>query len=338
MALLVIDGFEQYDVDTDLTRGGWSSISIAAWDPVAGRHGSDQCIQCLSSGLPIVKAFPATDVVTVGFAVQFTSGLINTRFFNIRNDATDHIGLDLTAAGELEINRGTTALEITSGLGLNSGQWYYIEVDVTIHDSTGTYDVFVDGSSIMSDTGVDTKNGTTTDVNNIEFVSTTTTDMKIDDLYILDDAGTDNTGPLGDCRVETVFPDADGNENDFTRVGGGTNNYEAVDDGLTPDDDTTYNWSATATDRELYNFAALAGSVGTVFGVDAKMLVRKEDAGVREVRTIARNGTTEVESGNLTLGVDWQFVNNIYENNPNGGSDWIESTVNTAQFGLDLQT
>jgi hypothetical protein len=175
-------------------------------------------------------------------------------------------------------------------------------------------------------------------VNVFSFVGRTTQDPRIDDVYILDDAGSDNTDLLGDCRVETVFPNAAGNEADFTRVGGGSANWEAVDDGLTPDHDTTYNESALATDRDLYGFAPLVGDVDTVYGVDAKMLVRKADAGFREVRAIARSNVTEVEGTVTTLSLDWKFVHHLMENDPDGGTDWDAAAVNAAEFGLDLQT
>ena len=104
-----------------------------------------------------------------------------------------------------------------------------------------------------SDTGVDTQNGGVAQIDNIELHGASSPDPVFDDIYVLDDAGSDNTDFLGDCRVETIFPDADGNENDFT-ASPAVSNYLNVDDGGSPDDDTTYNWSATATDRELYAF------------------------------------------------------------------------------------
>ena len=67
------------------------------------------------------------------------------------------------------------------------------------------------------------------------------------------------------------------------------------------------------------------------------MLVRKEDAGTRQIRIIGRNVATEVESADFTLGLDWVYRNHIFENNINGGADWTEAAVNTAEFGIDLQ-
>jgi hypothetical protein len=342
MALLVIEGFEQYAVGESqtLNRGGWSSntpITDASFPIKTGRHSGGQAVELAGNGANLFHNVAATDVFTCGFAYRMVdSGPDGTIMVNFRNLLIDHLRLQITAAGELRLDRGTTQLDITSGQGLTQGTWYYFEISATIHNSAGAYDVHIDGSQVFSDTGVDTQNGGVTQVDNFEFVGDATLDPEIDDIYFLDDAGSDNTGLLGDCRVETVFPDSDGNETDFTPLSS-TNNSN-VDDGLVPDDESSYNSSATVTDRDLYGFAALSGGVGTVFGVDVKLLVRKEDAGFREIRTIARSNVTEVESGNLTLGVEYVYKNFIYENDPDGGGDWDEAAVNAAEFGIDLQT
>ncbi len=338
MALLLIDGFEQYSSNAHLHRAGWQDEGTN-WIPVTGRHSGGQAIRGnLNSQGIRTPIFNATDVITVGVAINFFQGISATNhvFMSLRNGGVTHVDLICTSAGELQIQADGSFLEATSGLGLVAGQYYYIELDVTIHDTTGTYDVVVDGVSKMSNTGVDTRNGSTTTVDNVNFQTRSDADMRIDDLYVLDDAGSDNTGLLGDCRVETVFPDADGNEVDFTALSGA--NWTQVDDGLTPDDDSTYNHSATATDRDLYGFSALSGDIDTIFGVQASMLVRKEEAGFREVRVIGRSNVTEVESGNKTLGVNYTYKSHIFENDPDGGVNWDEAAVNAAQFGLDLQT
>lgn len=344
MALLLIEGFEQYDAaaEAEMNRGGWYSttpISPTFFTLITGRHGAGtQGIRLLFNSINLIHNVTASVDFTCGFAYRMPSaGPDGSAFINFRNGIIDHLQLVVTAAGELRLNRGVTQLDITSGLGLTQNVWYYIEINARIDNTTGDYDVHVDGLQVFTDTSVDTQNGGSAVVDNIELFGDSAIDPDFDDIYFLDATGSDNVGLLGDCRVETVFPDALGNENDFT-ASPAVDQHLNVDDGLTPDDDTTYNWSATVTDRELYGFAALTGNIGTVFGVDAKMLVRKEDAGFREVRVIARNNITEVESANFTLGVEYIFKNHIYENDPNGGGNWTEAAVNTAQFGLDLQT
>lgn len=340
MALLLIEGFDQYDTDAQLTRGGWTSIALTSTvNLLSGadtRFNQGQCIELVGNGIPVVIGHAPVNDFTCGMAVNFADAMATADFARFRNGLIDHLVLSTTGSGELLLERGTTQLAITSGLGLNAGQWYYIEINANIHNSTGDYDVHVDGSSVFSDTGVDTQNGGSAVVDNIEIQGNSTQDTRWDDIYFLDDSGSDNVGLLGDCRVETLFPDSDGNETDFTPLS--STNVSNVDDGLSPDDDTTYNSSATVTDRDLYGFAALTGSVGTVFGVDAKMIVRKEDAGFREVRVIARSNVTEVESADFTLGANYTILNHIFENDPDGGTDWDEAAVNAAEFGIDLST
>jgi len=339
--MLLIEGFEQYGADVQLARGGWSSNLISAWNPLSGagepRHAGGKCVEGVANGGSLVHGVTPSVDFTCGFAYFLADAAPdNTVVIVFRNNAIQHLRLRITAAGELALDRGVTQLAITSGQGLTQSIWYYIEVNARI-DNSGDYDVHIDGSQVFQATGVDTQNGGSAVVDNIFLQGDATLDPRFDDIYFLDDTGTDNVGLLGDCRVETVFPDALGNENDFT-ASPAVGQHLNVDDGLTPDDDTTYNHSATVTDRELYGFAALTGDIDTVFAVDGKMLVRKEDAGFREVRVISRSNVTEVESADKTLGVDYVYVNHIFENDPNGGGNWTETAVNAAQFGLDLQT
>ena len=337
MALLLIEGFEQYGDLADL-RKVWSTSGSGFNINTSTRHGAGRSMQITGTNNNVFRAFPDTDVLTVGFAVNFTDSVGSGHLVcSLRNTSSDHVVIWLTTGGEIQIRRNTTVLGVTSGLGLVAATWYYFELEVTIHDSAGAYDFRIDGATELSDTNVDTRNGSTTTCNTIRLNSLNTIDSKFDDVYVLDDAGSDNITFLGDCRVETVFPDALGNENDFT-ASPAVDQHLNVDDGSSPDDDTTYNHSATATDRELYGFAALTGNIGSVFGVEAYMHVRKEEAGFREVRVIARSNVTEVESGNLTLGIDYVYKSQVFETDPDGGVDWDEASVNAAQFGLDLQT
>ena len=342
MALLLIEGFDQYTIadEQEMARSGWSGntgLGVSTIRIQAGtRHGGvGHQLQIAQSGVEISRAIPEVTEFTCGVAFRYDF-LANHQLIGWEDDATNQINILLTLAGEIQIRRNTVELDITSGQNLLSDTWYYLEVKIKIDNSTGTYEVHLDGSQILVGTNDDTQNTVNNVVNRLILFGSSSMDPIFDDLYFLDVSGSDNVTFLGDCRIETVFPDSDGNETDFTPLSG--NNWQNVDDGLSPDDDSTYNHSNTATDRDLYGFAALSGNVGTIFGVDAKMLVRKEEAGFREVRVIARNGTTEIESASLTLGVSWEYKNLLLENNPDGGGDWDEASVNAAQFGIDLHT
>ena len=343
MALLFMEGFDQYEIANEATmaRGGWwagvpltdANVIIEAGTRHATAAGKQ--LRLNAGGQDAFHALPETADFTIGMAY-----ILNTAndaiLFAVNADATQHLNLVTRAGGDIRIRRGSTTLDTTVGLGLADGVWHYIELQALI-SNTGNYIVKVDGQEVLSDTSVDTQNGSNAFVNRLQLEGGVTQNPRWDDIYFLDIAGSDNTDFLGEVRIETIFPDALGNENDFT-ASPAVDQHLNVDDGATADDDTTYNHSATATDRELYGFAALQGNVDTVFAVQAMMLVRKEEAGFREVRVIARSNVTEVEGSNEALSIGYVYKSHIYENDPDGGTDWDEAAVNAAQFGLDLQT
>ena len=341
MAMLLIEGFDEYSTDAEMQRGGWNFSSLAAVNQSAPVHGTlGRAIQVISTNAYASHPFgPSTATFVLGCAEQFIdAGPSNGVLFSLLQGGNNQIDIRTVAGGEIQIRRGTsTVIGLTVGAGLSMGLYFYIEIKMFLHASTGTIDVWVDGINVLSDTGLNTLNTSTAEIDVIRCVGHSTPEPGFDSLYILDDSGSDNTDRLGEVFVETLVPDADGNVNNFTRVGGGSNNFEAVDEIGPADDDTTYNHSATATDQELYGMTALAGGIGTVFAVQASALVRKEDPGERFIRLVARSNVTEVESPNRGFGVAYRYISHIYENDPDGGTDWDEAAVNAAQFGIVLE-
>ena len=336
MALLWLDGFEQYENIADILDAYVSSVT-ASTTIETGRNtgaGNNKAMQLGFNTTNMQKRLgETTSTVVVGFAFQGV-GLTTLDIMRLYNSSTEMIVLR-QSGGEIYIDRGSTNLGNTTGANILGGNWYYIELKVFIHDSTGTVQVWVDGVSRLSLTSQDTKNGTPNTITSL-WLGGYSGDHLYDDLYVLDDSGTDATDVLGDCRVETVFPDADGATNNFTAVGTGTTNADRVDDGSTPDDDTTYVHSSTATNKDLYGFAALAGDIDTVYAVGVALRVRKTEAGFRTIATVARSNVTEVDGSDHGLGVSWRYANEIYENDPDGGGAWDEAAVNAAQFGIKI--
>jgi hypothetical protein len=57
-------------------------------------------------------------------------------------------------------------------------------------------------------------------------------------VYVLDNTGTQNNDLIGDCRIETLYPNGAGNYAQLSANGAGTN-YGCVNE-HPADDDTTY--------------------------------------------------------------------------------------------------
>ena len=91
-----------------------------------------------------------------------------------------------------------------------------------------------------------------------------------------DTGGSANNDFLGDVRVETLFPTADGANTAWTPSAAGSH-FNKVNEatGTFPDGDTTYVADATPGDRDTYVMSDLAAAAGNVYGVRAKIHVAR---------------------------------------------------------------
>jgi catechol 2,3-dioxygenase-like lactoylglutathione lyase family enzyme len=342
MAMLLIEGFDQYSTDAELQRGGWTSTAMASITSTTGAsevHGTlGYSVYGSASTTDLFHAVPTSSATYVlGVAYRCRLGSVASReIMATYQGGSLQNKVNTVSGGEISVTRGTTVLGTSTGAGLVGTVYSYIEVKIFLHASAGTVDVWVEGQNVLSLTSQNTLNTSTAEINLLGMSGANTTHNQFDDLYILDDSGSDNTSELGPVFVETLVPDADGNVNDFTPSTGF--NWENVDDIAPDDQDGTYNHSGTATDQELYGFAALAGNIGVVYAVEASALIRKEDAGFREIRHVARSNVTEVEGPNKVFGTNYKNITHIFEKDPDGDVVWDEASVNAAQFGIVLET
>jgi hypothetical protein len=217
--------------------------------------------------------------------------------------------------------------------------WYFIELKATIHDTTGSYELRVNGTNVLSQTNVDTRNGGSGVVTLIQFGSQTGTSqpagpatMNMDDIYVCDSSGSLNNDFLGDVAVQTIYPTSDSSVA-WTRSAGGTS-YTLVDES-TPNGDTDYVESSTAAQQDIYGYGDLAAATNTVLGVQINAVARKDDAGARQVKLLTKSGGTTYASSALGLSTTYTFYSEVRETNPNTAVSWTESDVNSAEFGVE---
>ena len=243
--------------------------------------------------------------------------------------------------GNLKVERGdNVTLAQTTNVPIVVGRWYYIEFKATIHDTTGSYEVRIDGvpHSQLTASGVDTKNSANASADRIYFGSRNTfftgTGFYLDDVYIFDGTGSaPKNNFIGDVNVVGLLPNGNGNSSQFLGSDAdSTNNYQLVDENP-PNDDTDYVEASTVGYKDTYTYQDLTGSSGTVYGVSAAPYARKTDSGARKIRTLARLSSTEIDNGtDLVLGTSYVYYNSIFETKPGGGA-WAITDVNNAEFG-----
>lgn len=353
MTLLYMDSFDHYDTGHkdekwyDAGNSGYIQINSGT-----GRRGTDS-LRITANG---AAAYPFADIYYnstarqtwfVGFAIKFTSWSSSgqsDRHIVFPSFASSQVTRELYLfrewpSGVLAVRRGrysggTTIDTGTTELQLN--RWYHIDMKYYADDSSGTVDVYLDGVSDISFGPGDTVYSSN-QITRVGFGHESYSEFTyIDDLYICDDAGgaPQNTY-LWDVKAEYLPPNGAGTSTDFTPSAG--SNYQCVDENP-PNDDTDYVSETTASDHDTYTYADLLSTSGTVYGTQQMLLARKDDAGVRSIKTVCRSGTTDYPNSNThTVADSYEYYMDILEEDPDTAAAWTISGVNAAEFGVELE-
>lgn len=336
MTLRFIDGFDYYATDAEigLKYDAWAGAgSYVGMYPSGGRRGGG-CIQLYSQGGYIRKVFEDQNKWIVGFALKMeVMPSSTTQMLKFQDSAGEtQCSLIVTTAGALAAYRGTTTLLATSAASILAGAWQYIEVEVVIHDTTGSFKVRVNESEVINVTNVDTKYTTIAGARAININGGgSAVNFYFDDLYILDGLGTANNAFLGDVRVDAILPSGAGAHTDFTPVGG-ANNWDNVNDAAA-DADSTYNVSATVGATDTFAFSDLPASTGAIYGLQANLMARKDDAGTGAMKPIVRLSATDYEGSEISMSDSYVNRTAIFEQNPDTTAVWAASEINGAEFG-----
>lgn len=212
-----------------------------------------------------------------------------------------------------------------------------------LHDSTGTVDVRRDGISILSISGVDTKNGgTETVISTIGWTQAgVNTQHLIDDIYISNNQGSLNNGFLGEIVVETLYPNGSGTHSGLVGSDGDSiNNFQNVDE--TSPNDSDYNGSATVGAKDTYNLSNLVRIDGTIVALAANLRTVKSDAGAISMRRtlITPNGAavpTLNEGADIALATPASWTGEIIEQNPVLVAPWTIASINGLELGAEVR-
>jgi hypothetical protein len=332
--LTLMEGFDHEDLTTLQTKG-WAQVvgsgNVAAI--VTGRiTGSAWQVtgnfNFLSS---LIKSLPSAQTTTIfGFAVYIPS-VATSDVFTIGGGCTIEINstaVRLKNAAGTVVGTGSTVLSIPG--------WHYIEGKIVAAGASGTGEVHLNGAAEIA--AVTSNFGSSH--TNVQILSLRTnwgfTGPTWDDVYVCDGTGSLNNNFLGDCHVETVFPNGDGAHSDWTPSSG--TSHAAMVDEVSPDGDTTYNGSATVNAIDTYTMNDLAVIGGTVFGLQVVPTVRKDDPTLRQVAAVVRRGGADYVGTTRTLSTSYAPLPELRETDPSTSAAWTVSGVNAAEFGTKVIT
>lgn len=334
MSLIFLEGF-----DDGGSANKWNTWLATTVSSSYGRNGLG-CRISGNSSTQLGRSLPSNGTYIIGAALQQPQGGLSTfNTLSFYEGATLHVAMRFdTSTGTINVYRSTTLIDSSSSGLISNGEWHYYEVKVTIHDSTGVFQVDLDGTQVINFSG-DTRNGGTSGVIDvIYFGCNSGNHLYMDDIYVFDDAGSTNNAVVGDCVVETIKPNGNGNYSDFTGSDGNSvDNYLLVDDAPTPDSDSTYVAAGIAGDTDTYAMSDLSAvTSATVFGVQVGTLARHEGAG-GTYRHAHRRGTTDSFGSAKTPGASYGWDAYVWEQDPAAGPGaWTVANVNASEFGVDI--
>lgn len=338
MTLLLMDGFDYYSGGQG-SRGKWTQVGSFM---TTGRFGVGQAINMTgvgTSGNSVIMQslrFGNQGTLILGFAMNAQT-FINTGavLWQFMDDSTTQVELRVDSSGHLFFTRNGTALGSPSTNALLLNTWYFIEVKIVFHQTTGSCEARVAETVWVSVTGVDTCNTANQFANNIfNLIGANQVGHFYDDLWLCSSAGTQNNDYLGDCRIETLYPTGAGGVTAWTPSAG--SNWAAVDE-ATANDDTDYVSATGVGDKDLYAFGNLVTSTGLVRAIQPVLTARLATAGSRTLAATTRTAGVDVDGPNIPLlSSSYLQYNKIQELNPNTGLPWTIAEINAAEFGMKV--
>lgn len=347
---IFLDGFDSYSgtFSHEVSTGPWESTSNIVLNNSAGRE-SGGCLranQNTSTSYAVRNFAPSLRTAVVGFAfyVDHIGDVAATSPLYLQSsDLTTQISLVLGTDGIFRIYRGNSA-----GTLLASGttvftptSWYYLELRVYIDDTNGEVEFRIDGNSeIALTTSLDTQ--ASASFNSISRINLNTQDYssnsfsgdnKFDDLYVRGDSSANTAGGfLGDVRIISLRPNSNGSNRDFT-LSTGTDDFAVLDE--SPVSTSDYAYASTSGDKISCGFPTVPAGA-SIKSVNAVAHTKVGSGGAGEVKFICKSGATTA-SGSAKRVLDNRWLKEeVYDTDPNTGSDWTESAINAAEFGIEI--
>jgi len=327
----------------------------------AGRCGGDaiayvgQVIGPTTMGL--WKTLDSRNYWVVGWAYRPSTPTVVTRdaLLTLQQFGEVQLSVTLEENGRLSVRRGLSTSLGTSSLALLGGNWYYLEFRATIHDSAGSFTLRVNGSTVLTASGIDTQNVTgvaTADTFKFSGIREPFggelhggPDL-IDDIVIIDNQaslGLENgrlTDFVGDVQVLIpAFADANGALQDFT-PNAGVNHFDRINE-HPPDDDTTYLEETTSGSQETNEYSDISTAF-TIIGYNIVSRVNKQQAGDRSFRHIIREsvGPTVHQFNDIYFPsvLDYYYFDGPSDRNPFTAAQYTAAEVNALQYGIRVQS
>ncbi len=322
--LRFVDGFDHYDTSSILRK--WDESGFSPTITTAGRNGKGLLLPGSSWVTANLDSQPTW---VIGLAIDLPADQFPgwATFLGLRDSGATQVELRIGPLGQIDVARAGASLATSSPV-LELRQWKYIEFKATI-GSAGSFEVRVNGATVLSGAG-NTQATANAWANQLSLYGPGSLNNIFDDLYVLDNQP-GLTDFLGDIKVVTIYPNANGTNNGWT-PSAGTDRYATIDESPA-NDDTDYNAADVIDDVFTCGFEDI-GLTGSIKGIQVVMCARKDDAGSpRTIAPVVRHGGVDYVGANQDLNDTYIYRRQVYETNPGTAAAWSVADLNAAEFG-----
>ncbi len=359
MALLLVESFDWLDIsltgpqlDTHLgnRKGRGDSFDFTTGDDattVAGIGGNGAALSFAETShtirLPLSKTTASTAEVGMGFwfrGLVPTGWLAETQWFGLVDSggAQLHINARMHASGTISVYLGGTFIETITDFIFEPNQWYWVEYKTVINDSTGSYEFRVDGTTIWTVTGVDTRNSGNGDFSALEIhgLLNGANRTQYAGCIAWDDDGGDLTDYPGPTTFKSLHPDADGDDEAWT-TSSGTDSFALVNETAPHDDDSDYIEDTVSTNRTLFTYDDLSTNYTAVHGLQINSVARETDASdFTLINALKSGGINYPEAAQAIAGTAFESLFNIRDTDPDTAVAWTIANLNALQAGVEV--
>lgn len=357
MALLWVDGFDKWGTinaptPTTIPSTKYKASSVSSANIVPGRFGGyalsidvtstyfqtphlhsgggDKTLIC---GLAYRSPTLRDGMYVMNFLLPTEGSELSRSQWSLRLSAN-------SPSSGLEIYRGNTLVSSNTDALLSDNTWAYIEMKVYCDPTSGTCNVYVDGSEVIGYSGNTSHRSTWTEATAYSSVylcgqPTYGIVQEFDDMYVADGSGNGITDVIGSCRVETLSPSSDVSGNWTPNTG--PDMYDNID---SQSADTDFISTSTSGNRAIFETDNLSANaaLGTVQGVMINAESQQLGDSIQYAKGLTQNGSgnTVQHSGNFAPGTDGTVITHsfIMEDDPDGNA-WTSTTVNQLRIGVE---
>jgi len=282
---------------------------------------------------------------TGGTSFRYLLEFLQSGIYGIRLE-TGSTGDDATRLRAYRYSYGWIAASDTGVVPYD--QWFYLEMYIYSHGTNGVIEVHINGQNVFSASGINTNPvaGSGEGYFNSFKIYLPYQNCMMDDVYayvggvhVADDITPSNI--IGDCRIETLFPNADGTYLQWA-TSSGTEHYSLINDPYLTTSPTKYVYTSTEFLRDSYEFENLTIDAGEEIIAIQENLVGYDQFPAQDyIHGIV------VRDSVVASGENYRYwFNDItgmrssalpYINDPITTSGWDVTDLNNTEFGLEYE-